>query len=91
MGRREWRTGDLMRPISGWESGVGLWSSAYIVTDNASCIVGACKLGMLVCVKDIDWPEPDWPEPGSMTMALVLDTSTGRYGWCDVRDLKRVK
>lgn len=88
MGRRSLRSGDLVCPNRC--SSLMLRRVAQMNTDvgdiTNDIVVHHFKMGMLICLHraEIMWCK-------HITKALVLDSSTGVYGWCDLGELMRVK
>jgi len=89
MGRRALRTGDLVTPrfpkyLGGPSDAVPLWREPEKCLDSSDIVVN-CQMGLLLGTISIEW------RPGHyVTKAMVLDNVSGKFGWCDLKFLRRV-
>jgi len=83
MGRKQLRSGDL---VTSKAIDPSLWKHCSGNMDSSDIVVVKFKFGTLLGCAHVH--DPEGHRLGAVR-ALVLDSATGRLGWCDIRYIKR--
>ena len=85
MGRRALRTGDMVAPKERMGT-LDLWGQPENNIDSSDIVVRGFELGLLLCIYEYEWRSGK-----RATKALVFDNRAAKFGWVDIRYIRRVE
>lgn len=87
MGHRAFRTGDLVAPLVRLST-LDLWAQPEDNFDSSDITVHNFSLGLLLCLREFKWTQG---VAGFKSIkAMILDSTSMKYGWVDAKFLRRI-